>query len=509
MRSPILLRKIGGVFAACRRNGIPMLGEMSAAGGSPIASTAAFLTGQLIVPLLILIAIAALLAWHPAGSLAIVGAGKLGALGGVLGEIETADNALVEKREQFGVKQREIGEIFALAKDGPSRYDFSRKSVMDKLGAVDAADAFAKIQQRNAELDALGSELQNLETKRLHREFERRQDMLTAPAGGVPHPTGREGEKSIGELFIESKAYTDGFRKNGVIQLPVMLDVGMKSLFGLKTLFQTTQGLAPESVRTGLMVDAATRPIEMLDFIPTRPINQAVDKYMEETVFTPGAGETAEGASYGEAHYEWTERTSPVQKIADSVPVTDEQLEDAPQVAGIIDQRLRFGLRQRLDGQSLNGDGTGSNLTGIYNKGGIQSQAKGVDSALDAFFKAMTLVRFTGRANPNLGVFHPTDWQGIRLLKDSQGRYIMGDPSQAGPSVLFGTPIAMATSGSAGTALVGDFLNFIYISERRGIEVQIGYVNTQFTDGKKTLRADMRAALTITRAQAFCKITGL
>jgi HK97 family phage major capsid protein len=504
----IILRKIGGVFDACRASANPLFGTYHRSAPS-IASTAFSMSLFLLVPLILVALLAAVVHAHPVATIAAVSAAKLSPLSlvgfAVAGEIEHVSNELVEKRDRFAVKQREIADIMLAAKDGPSRYDFSRKNVLDKLGAKDASEAFEKIQQRRAELEGLSVDLQNAEAKSIEDAAAKFGTMLDRPAAGTGliHPASDMKVKSLGELFVESKAYVDGYLKHRQREIPAIIDIG------LKTLMQTTAGLAPESVRSGLIVDAATRPVQMLDYIPVQPINQAVDKYMEETTFTPGAAETAEAAAYQESVYAYTERTSPVQKITDSLPVTDEQLEDAPVVAARIDQRLRFGLRQRADGQSLNGDGTGSNLTGIYAKAGIQSQAKAADTVLDAFFKALTLVRFTGRALPNLGVFHPTDWQGVRLLKDSQGRYIMGDPSVPGPTSLFGTSIVLGDAKAAGTALVGDFQNFIYISERRGIEVQIGYVNDDFSKGKKTLRADMRIALTITRAAAFCKITGL
>jgi hypothetical protein len=44
---------------------------------------------------------------------------------------------------------------------------------------------------------------------------------------------------------------------------------------------------------------------------------------------------------------------------------------------------------------------------------------------------------------------------------------------------------------------------------RAGIEVAVGYNGTDFTNGRKTVRAGMRVALAIYRAAAFCTVTGL
>jgi len=61
-----------------------------------------------------------------------------------------------------------------------------------------------------------------------------------------------------------------------------------------------------------------------------------------------------------------------------------------------------------------------------------------------------------------------------------------------------------------GTALVGAFTpEWIMLFERRGLDIQMGYVGTQFTSGLRTMRADMRAALAVFRPAAFHTVTGL
>lgn len=413
-------------------------------------------------------------------------------------------NALVEKRQEFAAKQRQLGEVFELAKDG-AVYDFSRKNVLEKLGAVDSADAVAKVKQRNIELEHLNRELEQAELTEVSLKTRAREEMrnqpVSAPALHVPESKAR----TWGELVAESKEY-QAFRKAGAragMHAAVDCDIS------LKTLMQSAvNGFPPESVRSGLLVEAVTRPIQVLDLIPVRNVAQAVDKYMEETTRTHSAAETSEGAAYPESAFVWTERSQAVEKIADSIPVTDEQLEDETAVSGLIDQRLRFGLRQRLDLQVLVGNGTSPNLSGILDRA-TQTQAKGADPVFDAVYKALTKVRFTGRAMPNALVFHPNDWQDIRLTRTADGVYIMGNPSQPGATTLFGLPVAISDALTENTGLVGDFANFCYIGERRGIQVQVGYVGSQFTEGKRTIRAEMRACFTVTRPTAFCTVTGI
>src|SRR5690606_15436895 len=111
---------------------------------------------------------------------------------------------------------------------------------------------------------------------------------------------------------------------------------------GSKTLMTTAAGWAPESVRAPGFVEAVTRPIQLLDIIPVFPISQEQYVYMEETTRTHSAAEKAEGAAFAESAFAFTERSSPVRKITDSLPVTDEQLEDVALIQGYINGRLNF-----------------------------------------------------------------------------------------------------------------------------------------------------------------------
>lgn len=414
-----------------------------------------------------------------------------------------SETAIQEKREIFHAKQDELIEVFKLAKDG-NRYDFSRKTVLEKLHATDQHDAMQKVRARNKELEDLGNDLRDEEAQDIASRVAARDEELSTPVrGSIKHPDGGRGErKTLGRRFIDSEQWKKS--KEQKVDVPLHLEIE------LKTLFETTAGFAPESVRSGLLVEGATRPIQVLDLIPSFPINQAAFVYMEETTRTHAAAEKAEGTAYAESTFVWTQKSSTVQKITDSIPVTDEQLEDEAQVMSLLDQRLTFGLGQRLDLQILVGNGTPPNLRGVLNVVGIQTQALGTDDRISAFAKALTKVRFTGRATPNGAVFHPNDWQDYVLLKNTNGDFLFGNPfSGAGPMSLLGVPVAQSDGITENTGLVGDFANFSRLDDRRGVMIQTGYVGTNFTDGKVTLRGDLRAAFTVTRPAAFCTITGI
>ena len=429
---------------------------------------------------------------------------------------------LKEAREKLGSKQDELGKVFAEAKTDDGQYDFNKVTALgtDVKGSIAVAE---KVKAMNAELDELAEHAETLEAaeQAAAKHAAREGQVKRFPMGGGSKGSAPAASKSLGELIIGEKAYQDFAGRGapaggldlsyGDLWLSDMLAKGAAfDTIGSKTLMTTAAGFAPESVRLPGFVDAATRPLQLLDIIPMAQTGQAAVKYMEETTRTHAAAETAEGATYAESAFAFTEKSSNVVKITDSVPVTDEQLADAAMMNSYINGRLTFGVRQRLDGQCLVGSGTGANLRGLKNVVGIQTQAKGADPVPDAFFKAMTKIRVTGRAVPTHHVMHPTDWQNVRLLRTADGIYIWGSPAEAGPERLWGLPVVQSDADAAATGYVGSFQPaWVSLFERQGVDVQVGYVGTQFAEGKRTVRADARAALVFFRPAAFCSVTGL
>ena len=428
-------------------------------------------------------------------------------------------------REKLADRQDRLAKAFdeakATADDGSTTYDLSKVTQFGKnLSAQAVAD---KIQQSNAELDDLAKQVESMEA------VEKAAGNLDRPAaGGMTHPGGDGGGAagkakrygSLGEEIVQSKRYSEwaksgangglSFRFDDMMPSDALAKGGGETNLRMKTLFETGAGWSPESTRLPGFVEATTRPVQLLDIVPMAQTGQDQIVYMEETTRTHNAGEIGEGATFPESQFALTEQTSPVRKVATSIPVTDEQLEDVAQAEGFLNNRLTFGLRQRLDAQVLVGNGTAPNLTGIKNTAGIQSQAKGTDNVPDAIHKLLTKIRLNGRAQPTHTVMHPNDWQALRLLRDSNGAYLWGPPSDQGEPRIWGLPIVLNDADAAGTAYAGAFTSeWGALYERRGVDVQVGFVGTQFAEGKRTMRADMRAAFVIFRPSAFGEITGI
>mgnify|MGYP000278843274 CR=1 FL=1 len=282
--------------------------------------------------------------------------------------------ALKETEGKLNERRAKLATVFAEA--GPD-LDMTQVKSLDG----DTAAKVEAVKALNAEIDELAAKAED------YRILEK--GAKNAISTGTADAPEAHAPRSFAEQFIQSKAYTE---KGSEADLDI----------DLKTLMETGAGWAPWSERRSTVIDYATRPIELIDIIPSTTTGATGSlNYFEETTFTNNAAETAEGATPGEDAFALTERTATIRKIAVTLPVTDEQLEDEPRVQGYLDNRLPFSVRQRLSLQIAAGDGSAPNLRGVLNVSGIQTQAKSTDPTPDAVYKALVKVMTTGQAMPD------------------------------------------------------------------------------------------------------------
>lgn len=411
-------------------------------------------------------------------------------------------------------KQREdIAKIFEGKKTAEGTFNLS-------------ADEIVEVRRRNEEAGKLAQLLEaasDLET--IHTGNDEELKALKTPNGVVFPGTQvvaqgqpllqQRATKSLGELFTESDAFKNskGLGK-GQIGPAFELDLAEKfgkavARHGIKALFDTATGYAPQAIRLPEPITPFEEGLSVAALMPEGQTSQNAVPYMEETTTTNAAAEIAEGLAKPESALALTEKTSAVRKIATHLPITDEALEDVPFIESYIDTRLRLFVRQREDGQLLAGDGAAPNLRGILNTAGILTQAKGADPTPDAVYKAMTKIRVQGFMEPTGAVFHPNDWQDVRLLRTADGIYIWGSPSEAGPERIWGLQVVQTSRMTENTALVGAFRLAAQIFRRSELAMQIGWINDQFVKNQRTILVEERLALVVFRPKGFATVTGI
>jgi len=216
----------------------------------------------------------------------------------------------------------------------------------------------------------------------------------------------------------------------------------------------------------------------------------------------PGvAGTVAEGAVKPQTDFDIVERTAKVEKIAVWIKVSKEALADIKFLQAEINTELRELVDLKLDEQILSGDGVSPNLRGILpvvpTFAAISTLALLVPTP-NRFDVIMAAVAQIAAANftADTVVLNPADYYAMQLVKDGEGRYLMPPFSTVDGMNIAGLRVVANNGVTAGTFLVGDFKK-ASLAIREDVNIQVGYVNDDFTRNLVTILAEMRAVLYI------------
>lgn len=399
-----------------------------------------------------------------------------------------------KSQELAGLLAQRTTELQTFIGDDPKQKTFSAEDILeikrrnDELNEIEDKRATAYAEEENIS-----------EIARKNRE---RIAMYNTPVDNVGHGNGRpsqeQEQKSMGELFVSDPNYKGATNKRAI-------GVELKD-YEFKTTMSTGAGWSVNNPRTNIVIPKAQRRPVVADLVPQDPTTLTAIKYMEETTFTNTADEVAEDGLKPEAALAFTERTANMAKIAVWLPVTEEQLEDVPQAQAIINNRLVLMLQLTEEIKLLTGT---ANIDGFIPTAG-QTQAKGADPTPSAVYKAFTKIRFTGFAEPDGTVWHPNDWEPVRLLQDSTGRYIWGDPWVEGIERIWGKPAIITPAETENTILVGDFGMYSHISRKKGITIKTFDQHSDYAIyNRLVILAEERLTLEIYRPNAFCTVTGV
>lgn len=263
----------------------------------------------------------------------------------------------------------------------------------------------------------------------------------------------------------------------------------------------------------------ATRRLSLYDLFPKVPVsssnNQGVIRYYDwdEVTVARAAAMVAEGGAFPESTAKWLKGSISLQKIGDSIPVTEEMLEDEAMFASELEMFLQINVELVQDDQLCNGSGTGSNLTGIFTSApAYTAVASGIAGAsiYDLIVKMSEDITTTGGAKymPNFAIARQSVINQMRLTKDANENYVMPPFVTRDGREVAGITVVESNIAPANALLIGDN-RFARIYEKGGIELAKGEVNGQFLEDEMTLKARKRLAFLIRNADkgGFRKVT--
>lgn len=368
------------------------------------------------------------------------------------------------------------------------------KAVGDVKAIADEALGKAKAgEQLSASLKEQADEAM-LKANELKAEFADLEQKLAR--GGAS-----ERRMTAGERFVEAeefKAFAGEQRPRG----RVIVDV--KDISSLTTDAAGSVGDLIQEDRAP-RVDLAQRRMTIRDLLAQGSTSSNIVEYEKEVGFTNSAAPVAEGSVKPESNVQYEDATAPVRTIAHWMRASVQVLADAPALRSIIDQRLRYGLAFVEEQQILNGDGSGQNLSGLVTEATAYSAAFTPTSATAIDTLRLAALQVTLAEYGATGfVLNPTDWARIELTKDSQNRYIIGNPQSQLAPTLWGLPVVATQAMTVDKFLTGAFNMGAQIFDRQNATVEASTEDQDnFVRNKVTIRAEQRLALAVYRPEAM------
>lgn len=332
-------------------------------------------------------------------------------------------------------------------------------------------------------------------------------------AGEVP-----DGPKSVKSIIDGNKkgfqSVIDGSARSVKFTVPEV---------SVKTLVETSAvGGSTIAQRLPDVGQVATMPALIRSLFRTGTVSQGrggVIKYVDQKgiEISRGAAFRAEGQQKPESAIEWEEKSLILRKIADSIPVTKEALEDFDFMQSEIERLLTQNLALKIDQALWDADGTPPEVEGIFE---IAEQFVFTGTPIEdpTFFdlilamKAQMVATSGSKFNPNTIVVNPMDVLSYKLEKLIDGRYklplFLNDFSF--DQILGGMRLIESGQVDQGTMLVGDF-RYATLYSMGGTEIQIGHIDKQFVENTVTILAEERLGLLVRSVDvgAFQKVTNI
>lgn len=383
--------------------------------------------------------------------------------------------------------------------DDIKQINASLKTVGDQI------KAHAETAAKNAELSAeTRTKVDDLLLKQgeLQANLQSAQQLLAkleanGAGGDVQH-------QSLGQQFVNNddvKAFLSKTTPRGRADLTVKA--------AITSLTTDADGSAGDLVQTTRLAGVQALPqrrMTVRDLLTPGNMDGNALEYVKETGFTNNAGMVAEGAKKPESSIKFDLVSTNAKVIAHYMKASRQILSDASQLASLIDGRLRYGLAFKEEQQLLNGDGTGQNLLGIIPQAtafAAPLDPAGTETNIDnirlAFLQA-ELAEF-----PSTGVvMNPIDWARIELLKDTTGRYIIGNPQGVLGATLWNRPVVTTQAITVDKFLAGAFKLGAQVFDRWQARVEVATENEDdFVKNMVTVLAEERLALAVYRPEAF------
>lgn len=446
-------------------------------------------------------------------------------------KMKTAEEIAAEKAQKEEINRLAKEEAVNIVKAQKVR----SKEIRDMVNAIAARDNkdFSDLADEFVDADKTPDEFARaliVSNKFKPKEIVGSGIQLVEPLDGYKGTPGYEFVNSEG-----FKAITETIKRRGgsTAKLPVNISVNTNDFRNVQTSTATSgSGLTSIEKLPGV-IELGVRPLTVEDLISGGQTSNTTVRYIQEVTYTEAAASVAETGALPQLTMTYTEVDAAVKDIGGYVKMSENLLADYAAVASFINMRLPYQVDRAVEDQLLNGDGSGTNITGILNSSGVQTLALGANTRSDLALKLQTLVRWQnmtagqaqGGFEPDGYIVHPTDWETLVLTKDSNGQYLCRGPftgsygnvaeqGSVGSIVefytLWGKKVAISPVVAQGTIVCGAWKMGAQKFDRQGLIIEMSNSDgSDFLSRIVTLRGTRRLALCVYRPGSFATGTGV
>lgn len=389
-------------------------------------------------------------------------------------------------------------------------------------------DFEAQVKELNSSLKGIGDQIK-AQAEATQKEIARTGEMHAETRVKVDELLSKQGELSARLQEAEQKLVnaSNGGRNQAERQKSAgELVVGSDQMEGVNASFRGSRRVSvPRAAITsapasgGALVGADRRPeiimpperrLTIRDLIAPGTTDSNAIEYVRETGFTNNAAAVAEGGAkpYSDLVFELV--NAPVRTLAHLFKASRQILDDSSALQSYIDARARYGLLTVEEQQLLYGNGTGANLQGLMTLAETYAAPGGIvvtgEQRIDRLRLALLQAELSEFPADGI-VLNPIDWAAIELTKDSEGRYIVGQPQEGTAARLWNRPVVATQAMQQDEFLTGAFRLGAQIFDRMDVEILISTENDKdFENNMVTIRAEERLAFAVYRPEAF--VTG-
>ncbi len=316
-------------------------------------------------------------------------------------------------------------------------------------------------------------------------------------------------KEELGEAFKDTVIAIKGGEK-----------VRLKEFVIKATVLRSAVAGNPYFLDAGGIGQLAHRKLVLYDLFQKVPVPKNANgtvKYVDWDAATivRAAAAVAEGAAFSESTAAWATYTLTLQKVGDSIPVSEEFMYDDEMFAAELENFLRTNVDIKVDTDLMTGNGTAPNIKGLLASiSAYTPVASGIvdPNIYDLIVKVSEAITspYGSKYAPNFALMNITDINKMKLKKDANNNYIIPPFATNGGQIVDGMTVIETNSLTANSMIIGDS-RYAKIYEEPGIYVGVGYDADNWSKDLMTMKARRRMNLLVRTVDStgFLKVTSI